>query len=100
MTAEPPGGLGGRPLRGGVAAATGWLGVAFHHTPWALVDQGLWRAASPLTYANATGALLAAGLLLALARQSIRPSPALAVASCVLTTGLAATMSRGGLIAL
>ncbi len=80
-------------------ALTGWAGVAWHGTPWALVDQGLWRAASTLTYANATGGLLAAIVLLCLARFGSSASVPAAAAGCLLLTGLGATLSRGGLVA-
>ena len=57
----------------GVAVAvTGWLGVALHQRPWGLPSQGLWRAASTLTYANATAALLVPLALVALARLAGR----------------------------
>ena len=31
---------------GALAALTGWVGVAWHVRPWAITDQGLWRAAT------------------------------------------------------
>ncbi len=46
-------------LGAGVMVATlGWVGVVWHRTPWALPNDGVWRAASTLTYANATAAIL------------------------------------------
>ena len=61
----------------GVAVAmTGWLGVALHQRPWGLPSQGLWRAASTLTYANATAALLVPLALVALARLTATPRSA------------------------
>lgn len=85
---------------GVVVAVTGWVGVAWHRQPWALVDQGLWRAATTVTYANAAAGFLAVVALLSLARSSGRPSsPWSAAANCVLLTGLGATLSRGGLFA-
>jgi len=82
----------------GVAVAvTGWLGVALHQRPWGLPSQGLWRAASTLTYANATAALLVPLALVALARLTASPRPAhLALAATCLLTGAGATLSRAG----
>lgn len=34
---------------GALVALVGWFGVAFHHGPWAIEDNGLWRAASTTT---------------------------------------------------
>lgn len=63
--------------------------------------EGLWRAASTLTYANATAALLAVLSVLAIAYQLQRPQAILRAApTCVLLIGLTATVSRAGLIAL
>ena len=42
-----------------IAAIVGWVGVVTRAWPYALVDGGMWRAASGITYANATAALLA-----------------------------------------
>ena len=85
---------------GAVVALTGWAGVAWHRTPWALRDQDLWRAATTLTYANAAGGFLAAVVLLALARGTRSPRSALSAgASYLLLLGLGATLSRGGLVA-
>jgi hypothetical protein len=58
---------------GALAAATGWVGVAWRVTPWALEDQGLWRAATTLTYANAAAGLLVPLALLAVAAWSSGP---------------------------
>jgi hypothetical protein len=58
---------------GGLVAASGWVGVAWRVTPWALEDQGLWRAATTLTYANAAAGLLVPLALLAVARLATRP---------------------------
>jgi hypothetical protein len=82
----------------GVAVAgTGWLGVALHQRPWGLPSQGLWRAASTLTYANATAALLVPLALVALARLTATPrSVYLALAATCLLTGAGATLSRAG----
>ena len=85
----------------GVAVAvSGWAGVAWHRAPLALQDQGLWRAATTLTYANAAAGFLAAIALLSLGRSTASPpSASRAATTFVLLTGLGATLSRGGLIA-
>ncbi len=85
---------------GVLVALTGWMGVAWHREPWALVDQGLWRAATTITYANAAAGFLAVVALQSLARSSGRPSsPWSAAGNCLLLTALGATFSRGGLLA-
>ncbi|OZM82274.1 hypothetical protein CFP66_10895 [Pseudonocardia sp. MH-G8] len=81
-----------------VVAVSGWLGVALHLDPLALPSAGLWRAASTLTYANATAALLVVGLVLVATRPSTGHAPDPVTA--VLLVGLVATMSRAGLLAL
>jgi O-antigen ligase len=86
---------------GVLAAATGWIGVAWRHTPWALPDQGLWRAATTFSYANAAAGLLVPLALLALAQRVARPrSQPLVLAGCLLLVGVGATLSRGGAVAL
>jgi O-antigen ligase len=85
---------------GGLVAATGWIGVAWRVTPWALEDQGLWRAATTLTYANAAAGLLVPLALLAVARLIVRPGVPATVAACLLLIGAGATLSRGGALAL
>jgi hypothetical protein len=85
---------------GVLAAATGWVGVAWRITPWALADQGLWRAATTLTYANAAAGLLVPLALLAVARLAARPGIPPTVAACLLLVGAGATLSRGGVLAL
>lgn len=87
-----------------------WFGVAAHRTAFAIPGQGLWRGSSTLSYPNAAAALLAVLALLgvALRCQDIR-RPAAEAASrlrqhgVLLTaalTGLGATMSRAGVLAL
>jgi hypothetical protein len=89
--------LGGILAVGLMAAATGWVGVAWHLSPWARPDQGLWRAASTLTYANATAALLVPLALVALGLLITRPrSAGLALAATGLLVGAGATLSRAG----
>jgi O-antigen ligase len=76
------------------------LGVVWRLEPRAQRD-GLWRAASTLTYANATAAVLVPLTLTALAllfRKS-RSLP-LGLVLTVLCTGLAVTLSRAGALAL
>jgi O-antigen ligase len=85
---------------GVLAAATGWVGVAWRITPWALADQGLWRAATTLTYANAAAGLLVPIALLAVARLAAWPGVPASAAACLLLTGAGATLSRGGALAL
>jgi O-antigen ligase len=89
-------------LVGGLVSLSGLAGVALRYEPWALEDQGLWRAATTLTYANAGAGLLVPLALLALGRlaASGRRSPATAAITCLLLAGAGATLSRGGLLAL
>lgn len=86
-------------LCGMIAAGTAWIGVALHHEPWGLGVGGIWRGASGLTYANATGALLAMGLMLALALLTVRPGLAVTAGCYLLAVGLLTTMSRAGALA-
>ena len=84
-----------------LVALTGWLGVALRADGWAFQAQGLWRAASTLTYPNATAAVLAPIGLVVLGRLLATPgSVPLALAAAGLLAGLAATMSRAGALAL
>ena len=83
-----------------LVALTGWLGVAGRVGSWGFQAQGLWRAASMLTYPNATAAVLAPISLLVLGRLVATPgSVPLTVAATGLLAGLAATMSRAGALA-
>ena len=86
---------------GVLVVLTGWAGVAWRTSPWALQDQGLWRAATTVTYANAASILLAAVALVSRARSAAAAasSPLDAAANSVLLTGLTATLSRGGSMA-
>ncbi len=84
-----------------LVAGTGWIGVAWRVSPWALEDDGLWRAATVLTYANASAGLLVPITLLAISRLLRDPSSPVRVAgTCLLLTGVCATLSRAGLLAL
>jgi hypothetical protein len=86
---------------GVLLAAVGWVGVVWRLTPWALPAQGLWRAASTITYANATAAVLVSLTLTALALLSNhRRSLPLGLILTVLLVGVAATLSRAGGLAL
>jgi O-Antigen ligase len=86
---------------GVLVALDGWYGVAWHARPAALPDQGLWRAASPITYANGTAGLLVPLALFALARRSEHPGRIVpALTAFILLGGAAATLSRAGGIAL
>jgi O-antigen ligase len=71
------------------------------HPPLALVNEGLWRASSTLTYANATAAVLAPLALMALARAAAEPDRLRwRLAAVVLIVGVGATLSRAGFAAL
>lgn len=83
---------------GVVVALTGWAAVVWRIPSWSVVADGLARAASTLTYPNATAALLAALAVLALALPARSPAPAAAVYALVV--GVGATLSRAGLLAL
>lgn len=86
---------------GVLVALSGWAGVAWRLEPLALEDQELWRAATTLTYANATAGLLVPLALLALARRLAHPGSSLgALVTCLLLAGAGATLSRGGAVAL
>lgn len=88
-------------LLGGLVALSGLAGVAFRYQPWTLEDQGLWRAATTLTYANAGAGLLVPLVLLAAGRLASTPrSPPVAALTCLLLAGAGATLSRGGFLAL
>jgi hypothetical protein len=93
--------LGGLLTVGVAVALSGWLGVALHMRPWGLPSQGLWRAASTLTYANATAGLLVPLALVALACLTATPRAIpLSLAAMCLLTGTGAAFSRAGFAAL
>lgn len=85
---------------GALASLLGLVGAAWHLEPLALEAQGIWRAASTLTYANSLGAILvpclAAGAWL-LARDD-RLHLRLGVAA--VTAGLVASISRAAFVSL
>ena len=85
---------------GVILAATAWAGMAWRITPWALTSEGLWRGASTITYANATGCVLAALALTALALLGgARRSLLLSLLLALLLLGLATTLSRAAALA-
>lgn len=89
----------------GVAAGlSGWVGVAAHVTPLAHVDQGLWRAATTVTYANAAAGLLVPIAFVALVRlagsTSNRERAMRSAAVTTLVVCIGATFSRGGVVAI
>lgn len=85
---------------GVLVAVTGTVGVALRREPLALMDGGLWRAASTLTYANATAGFLLLPVFLVLGRLvHDRRSLPWSVLAYVLLVGLLATLSRGGTVA-
>ncbi|HEU5270081.1 MAG TPA: O-antigen ligase family protein, partial [Jatrophihabitans sp.] len=83
---------------GALLAILGWYGVLRHHAPLAIPGQGLYRAASTLTYPNATGVLLAMLALIGIALPAGRQPGRRALLTIVLI-GLAATLSRGAVLA-
>lgn len=84
---------------GVLVAALGWLGVVRHRAGWAWQGEGLWRAASTLTYPNATAAVLAILALAGLGWLAARPaSVPLGLTATALLAGFGATLSRGGLL--
>lgn len=88
-------------LLGSLVAVSGLAGVAWRIEPWALEGQGVWQAATTLTYANAAAAMLVPLVLLGAGRLVLAPeSVPTAAAACLLIAGLGATLSRGGALAL
>jgi hypothetical protein len=88
---------------GVMAALSGWIGVGLHVGPLAHVDQGLWRAATTLTYANAAAGLLVPIACVAFGKLaeslSRRETMVRSAAVTVLLVGVGATFSRGGVLA-
>jgi len=96
-----------------VVAVIGWAAVVARWQPEALTSQGLWRAASTLTYENALAAFLTAPALLCFDRllctdpvRTDRPGTEPAgnlvwsEASFLLLVGTGASLSRGGFLGL
>lgn len=98
---ERRGMLAGLIAVGSLLALVGWEGVAWRQIPRALEDGGLWRAASTITYANATGGLLAALAVLALGwiAENRQERLLLSAGAYTLLVGLFATASRAGVLA-
>jgi O-antigen ligase len=82
---------------GSVSAVIGLWAVAFRSYPLAMPAQGLWRAATHLTYSNAAGAMFAICVLVAFGLSPRTRWHRIAV--CVLIAALVATESRGALLA-
>ncbi|HET9141150.1 O-antigen ligase family protein [Actinophytocola sp.] len=86
---------------GALMAMSGWIAVVFRIPSWTTVANGLWRAATTITYPNAAGALLASVSVLAISLQLTRPRAVpYAAVTYLLLVGLAATLSRAALLAL
>ena len=85
-----------------VVALVGFVAVVARSQPNALTSQGLWRAASTLTYENALAAYLSIPALLCLDRLLTTAPPRLvwSGAAYVLLVGIGATLSRGGILGL
>ncbi len=85
-----------------IEAAIGWVAVVGRWQPDALTSQGLWRAASTLTYENALAAFLTAPALLCLDRLMTARTRNLvwSEAAYVLLLGIGASVSRGGFLGL
>ncbi|MFN8078316.1 MAG: O-antigen ligase family protein [Kineosporiaceae bacterium] len=94
----------GLELIGVVIAGLTWAGFVLRRAPWAATGRGLWRADGPLTYANATAAVLALTVALMITAGSdtagLMPPRLRRPAGAVVLAALAATLSRGGLLAL
>jgi O-antigen ligase len=82
---------------GALVACTGWVAVVFRIPSWTTVAEGLLRAAATLTYPNAAAAVMAAAAVLSLV---LRPTLLTAAMTFLLCTGIGATMSRAGVLAL
>jgi hypothetical protein len=95
--------LGGLLVLGAGTGLVGWYGVVSHREVLAIPGQGLWRAAGTLSYPNAAAVLLALAALIGIvARSTARPAGRFRLDGVLLTavlTGLAATLSRAGLLA-
>lgn len=95
--------LGGLLVLGAGTGLVGWYGVVRHRNVLAIPGQGLWRAAGTLSYPNAAAVLLALAALIGIVQRSTaRPINRFQLDGMLLTavlTGLAATLSRAGLLA-
>jgi hypothetical protein len=101
------------PVLGGLVAAGAWIGLVLRLEGWSQEAQGLWRAAGSLTYSNATAAALAVLAVLGVTmvamgdardpghpEMSLVPVAATSALTTMMLTGLVATLSRGGALAL
>jgi O-Antigen ligase len=82
---------------GAACALSGFAGLVWRWSPLAMPAQGLWRLSSTLTYADATGLVLGACLLLALGCD--RCPVLVRVVVCLNAAGLLATQSREAFVA-
>lgn len=85
---------------GAFAAVAGLIGTAFHLEPLALEAQGLWRAASTLTYANSLGAVLVPCLAAGAWRLSRKDRFTDRAGMALVVAGLFTSMSRAAGVAL
>lgn len=85
---------------GALVALSGWVGVVLRWEPLALASAGVWRAATTITYTNASAAVLVCMALVATGRLLAQPSRTSSAATMLLMVGAAATMSRAALVAL
>jgi O-Antigen ligase len=84
-----------------VVALTGWAGVVWRAGSLAWEGDGIWRASATLSYPNAVAAVLVPVALVGLARLVREPrSVPMVLAVTGLLAGVAATMSRAGVVAL
>jgi O-Antigen ligase len=85
-----------------VVAVIGWVALVARWQPDALIGQGLWRAASTLTYENALAAFLTAPTLLCLDRLMTASDHRVlwSEAAFVLLVGVGTSLSRGGVLGL
>ncbi len=94
--------LGAVTALGVLLSLSGIVGVAFHMYELAIPGQGLWRASTTLTYANASGSLLGPIALVTLGRSNSEMGRSRVLwmsALVILFAGLGATLSRGGILA-
>ncbi len=94
--------LGAVTALGVFVSLSGIVGVAFHIYELAIPGQGLWRASTTLTYANASGSLLGPIALVTLGRSTSETGRSRVLwmsALVILFVGLGATLSRGGILA-
>ncbi|MDX6198268.1 MAG: hypothetical protein QOJ79_1419 [Actinomycetota bacterium] len=81
---------------GALSALVGLVALALRWEPLVLAAQGHLRLAGTITYSNGTGALLAVALVVLL---TMAPGRVRSVELVVVTAGLLATQSRGGILA-